>query len=142
MDPITAVAFSKIARIDPPRIDPRTGLEEAKVRALVKCIPLLQVLPGGHLVKKGENYIEAYVSDLRKIEALVETATETELGDVQREYERQMKKWRKENRNVPERACPINPEAAFHHVMGRDRLPLESVEVLKDDAKKGATKAA
>jgi hypothetical protein len=133
VDAITQTAYARIAGVDPPRIDPRTGLEEQKQRVRVVSRATLHVLPGGHLVEQGESIFEAYVSNVKKIrEHELENATPAQLAEVDREHQRQVARWREKNPGASERTNPISREASFQHVMGRPMRCIETVEILED----------
>jgi hypothetical protein len=133
VDAITQTAYARIAGVDPPRIDPRTGLEEAKARIRVVSTSLFHCLPGGHRVELGENFLVVYISDLKKIlEGELETATAAEQAEVDREHARQVARWEAKNEGADPRTNPISREASFQHVMGRPMRCIESVKVLED----------
>jgi hypothetical protein len=133
VDAIMQTAYARLAGVDPPRIDPRTGIEEQKQRVRVVSRATVHVLPGGHLVEQGESFVEMYVSDIKKTrEGEVENATAAELADVKREHDRQLVRWREKNPGADERTNPISREAAFQHVMGRPMRCIESLDVVED----------
>lgn len=164
MDALTQTAYARLAGIDPPRIDPMTGEEEAKVHLRIKCRPRSQVLPGGAIVHRESgvddhgkpattpdghplegaryNFATVYETDAQAIEKLVETATEEELTRVEAEYDRRCRAWAKANggEEADMEACPHSREEAFAWVMGRGVLPL--IEVVRIGGRKGPKKAA
>jgi len=163
MDEITRAAFTKLAGIDPPKVDPRTGREERKVRIAVTCRPLQQVLPGGHLVERvtgfgadGEeldpedtearhfNILSVYESDLRIIRRdCVESVSDRELEMIELDYERSVDAWRDKNKDATMDECPHSREASFHRVMRRDMRPIvELIELGEEPKNKSSSKAA
>jgi hypothetical protein len=132
MDVIMQTAYAKMAGIDPPKFDPRTGQEEPKRRVrVVMPSTTMHVVPGGHRLEQGENFIIVYESDLAKMMANeLETATEGDLRDVRREYDRQVERWRTKNEGADMRTCPVSFEAAFQHVMGRAMRCITEIEDL------------
>lgn len=157
MDEITAATLAKLVGTDPPRIDPVTGEPENKMRVRLEVRPLLQVLPGGHTAKRvtglgpdgqpepqgRSNFFIVFRSEARELEMLVESATDKELEDVEREYDRRVKKWlEKEGESADINACPHSREAAFEHVMGRSMRPIVALEVLGEIDTRGKTKKA
>lgn len=147
MSTITAAAMARLAKMDPPRINPRTMLEEAKIRILVRCRPIMQVLSGGHIARHvaddgtRDNFFTVYESDAEKIMADVETATAADMAEVTREHDRAVKRWLEANEGAKMDVCPCSMEGAFQHVMGRSMLPLESCEIVASDEEKAAGKA-
>lgn len=157
MDALQQTAFAKIAGVDPPLFNPRTGKEERKHRIRVRCRPLHQVLPGGHMVERVTGIdadgndtddpdegrynflINVYTSHLEQMRRLVEDASDDDLYRVELEIENRMARWRKKNPEADEATCPHSREAAFFYVMNRDIKPLIDIEVL--DAEPGAEPA-
>jgi hypothetical protein len=129
-DHLAQTAFAKIARVDPPRVDLRTGLPERQHRIRVICRPLNQVLPGGHMVESGENFLFVYTTELGAIRLLVEQATEDDWRRVRTENDRRVRKWQSDNPESSMDMCPHSIEAAFEYVMERSMRPLEKVEEL------------
>lgn len=168
MDPITSAAYARMAGVDAPKINPRTGEEESKVRIRVEVRPMTQVLPGGHLAyrstgvnDKGEevfdaqgnpdpearsNFFIAYESDVAAMKRLVEDVTDEQLAQVEREFDRRVKQWLADNGGdeADLTRCPVSRESAFRWVMGRDMRPIIALEELGEEPKgtKKGSKAA
>ncbi len=69
---ITHAAVAALLRKDPPRINPRTGEEEKRVRLRVECASEGVVCDGG-LLNVGTHYVEVYESQVKTMMDLVET---------------------------------------------------------------------
>jgi len=69
---IEKIALSNVMRVDPPRIDPRTRLEEERVRVRVSSASDGVVIAGA-IFNAGEREVEVYASQVAELERAVET---------------------------------------------------------------------
>lgn len=134
-----AIAMARAARIDPPKFDPKTGVEEKQVVVRVRCLGTMQIAPGGHLIyAQGpdgtpDNYVTMYESQAAATLALVEDATPAQRAEVERHLEREMLRWKREN---PEKARDggspvyIHYYSAFAYIMDRDHRPFIEAEIM------------
>ena len=136
------LALAKLSKTDPAPYDRRTGIEYDLIRVEIVSTTHNQVIPNGQLVALGTDAYEIYANQLEEVEALVETATDAELAQVTRDYERHLRECAGEDGDEPRNTRPYFPsfQASFRQVLGRDQKPFTSLEVLTaPKAKKTAT---
>lgn len=133
---LQVLANARTARVDPPRYNPRTGLEEARVRVRFRVRPTMQVLPGGVLgyaePSPGvfDNVAEMYESEAADLLKLVEDATPEQLAEVERDLERQLDAIHA--KHGPDMGPPldVNFYASFERILKRSIRPVIEAEIL------------
>lgn len=137
MDALQKLALARMARVDPPPFDVRTGEPYGVIRVAVTSHTDGQVIPGGHRAMSGEGVFEIYESQLGDLEALVDPASASDLDRVRADYEHHVSECESGRNERP--YLPSIP-ASYRRLFHRDMLPFSMVEVLP--APKRAKRAA
>lgn len=124
---LTQNALMRQARLDPIPMNPVTGEPAKPIRVAIEVIPTMQIV-ADQLVPQGEHVIDIFETQLPSVMAMVETATEEQLGAV-RLFEQNHRADIEANRENTEAFDP-SFEASFQRVMRRSPKALAYARVL------------
>ncbi len=101
------------------------------VRVTMRADQISQMMPDGRGYSgPGPHEFQIYKSDLRHLQALLETDEET-LDLARKICERKVVEWVEENHEPRER-CPLNVPAEFRLILRRDLLPVTKIEIVEE----------